>query len=406
MTFGACGHIGRIWTESPETYIEKIKSINANAFRSDVTWGRVEPSSTPGTLAFPGTNAELIRLNNSINVGLQNGVDTMLILDYGNSGYGPSSPPGYKGGLTLTSEEISAFTNYASHVTEQTVGRVSRFEVWNEWNIGLGATQAQKDALEYIDPQKYQNLVESVYPAIKQKNQNAEVIVGAFSEQMTVRPQNNEWIEKYLDIPNWHEKADGFSFHHYFGFSRPENWFYQVRGTSEMVKRKSPKPMPTYVTETGWFNGTDSGSISEELAAEYYSRWPLLLRCTGVKEAYFYSLRDDASGPEKENSFGIYNFDYTEKLQTASARDAIKAAVDAYKAEYYNDNDRHLVVFNDGEYFAVWGIGSVNFEFETQSPVQVVECGKSTTSHESLNSIQLGWTAKIVYPTSKLKVIT
>lgn len=350
---GFCGHIGTTWVDDPQEYVEALTSVGGKVMREDLKWSRVEP--TLGQYSFPGVNAELLRMDAAMTLAESQGIETLAILDYGNSLYGPESPANYKGGLTLTEAERNGFANYAAFLADALKDRPVEYELWNEWNVPLGSTAAQQVAGEHIDPLKYYALQETVYPVFKESNPKAFLWAGGFAEPFALGPTRDKWIATYLSIPEWEKTVDGFSFHHYWEFTNPEVWFWQVRGIAEFARAKATtKPnLPVALTETGWFNGTDPQSRTEQLSAEYYSRWPFLLRCTGLNKATFYVLRNDGNTVGKEDNFGIFYSDYTPKPAAAVLADILPLIHETESAEYWTDNNRHLVMLDD-KVIAFW----------------------------------------------------
>jgi len=147
---GFCGHLGQSWFNHPQDVFDALVSVGGKIYRDDFSWGRVEASL--GNYAFPGVDTNLINQDTFISLAQEENIETLAILDYGNSLYGPDSPVGYKGGLPLTAGERTAFCNYVSYLVKELKERPVEFELWNEWNVPLGATTAEKTANEHLDP--------------------------------------------------------------------------------------------------------------------------------------------------------------------------------------------------------------------------------------------------------------
>lgn len=352
MRMGFCGHIGTTWVDTPTSYVNALTSIGGRIMREDVKWGRVEP--TLGNYEYPGASAEHIRLDAAMQLAQAQGIETVAIFDYGISLYGPDEPAGYKGGLPLTQEERTGFANYAAYLAGALADRPVTFEVWNEWNIALGATTTEKDAGEHLDPVKYDLLVKDTYEAVKATNPDAFIWGGVLSDPMGPEARNNAWFEQYISIPGWADHIDGFSFHHYLIPLVPEYTFWQVRGIAERARKMAGRPnMPVMLSETGWFNGTDSFSVTEDVAADYYSRIPFLLRCAGIDKVVFYAMRDDGTSSAKEDNFGVYTSTYVAKPAATVLGDILPEIHAASGAEYRIDRNRHAVILNTGV-IALW----------------------------------------------------
>lgn len=373
VKMGFCGHIGTTWVDTPAQYINALTNVGAKILREDVKWGRVEP--TLGNYEYPGSTAEHIRLEAALQLAQTQGIEAIAILDYGISLYGPDEPAGYKGGLPLTQEERTGFANYGAYLATTFQGRPIEFEVWNEWNIGLGATTTEKNAGAHLDPVKYHELVVDTYGAVKAANPSAFVWGGVLSDPMGAEEKNQPWFETYTDIPGWADHMDGFSFHHYLIPLVPEYTFWQVRGIAERARKKAGKPnMPVMLSESGWFNGTDQFSVTEDVAADYYSRIPFLLRCTGLNKIVFYALRNDGTSVSKEDNFGVYLNDYTPKQAAGVLADVLPVIHASSEAEYWTDRNRHAVVLDKGEHLALWssnGSRTISVTVEASAPASI-----------------------------------
>lgn len=404
---GYCGHLGQSWFDPPQDVLDALLYVGGKIYRDDFSWGRVEASL--GVLAFPGVNTNLLSQDAFITIAQQQDVETLAILDYGNSFYGPTVPAGYKGGLPLTEEERTAFSNYTRYLVSELSGRQVQFELWNEWNVPLGATTAEKTANEHLDPLKYHALQAAAYPALKEANPNAFMWAGGFADPLDYGLARSQWVASYLSIPGWETTVDGFSFHHYFGFRNPEVWFWQVRGVAEQARAASAtKPnLPIAVTETGWFNGTDSNSISEEKSAEYYSRWPFLLRCSGINKAVFYDLRNDGPTTGKEDNFGVFYEDYTPKPAAEVLADVLPVIHSCENASYWTDGKRHVVLL-DSDKLALWT--DTNETLSVTVSVQAIVAGSASLliagSTSSSESISVGTTEIVVALSQRSKILT
>lgn len=140
--------------------IEKNLTIAQRAgvqwIRDEMYWGQSE--LTKGAYTFPA------QWDNYVNAAIAKGMKVLVVLDYGNSLYtadGNDTPH--------TPAQYAAFANYAAAVANHFAGRVDHFEIWNEWNGGLGnANRYGADV--------YANLLKAAHDAIKGVNANATII--------------------------------------------------------------------------------------------------------------------------------------------------------------------------------------------------------------------------------------
>lgn len=403
---GFCGHIGTTWVDTPTSYVNALTSIGGRIMREDVKWGRVEP--TLGNYEYPGSTAEHIRLDAAMQLAQAQGIETVAIFDYGISLYGTDQPAGYAGGLPLSQGERTGFANYAAYLAGALAGRPVQYEVWNEWNIGLGATTTEKDAGAHLDPVKYDLLVKDTYEAVKATNPDAFIWGGVLSDPMGPEARNNAWFEQYISIPGWADHIDGFSFHHYLIPLIPEFTFWQVRGIAERARAKAGRPdMPVMLSETGWFNGTDSFSVTEDVAADYYSRIPFLLRCAGIDKVVFYAMRDDGTSTAKEDNFGVYTSTYVAKPAALVLADVLPAVHAARSAEYWIDRNRHVVLQDGGAVLAVWAtVGSPNLTVTIEAAAAGVVQVKTAGGAVSEVAVPSGRSTFVVGLSSRSKILT
>src|SRR3546814_10110105 len=93
--------------------------------RFEVSWSAVE--KTPGVYKI-SQNVDVI-----VDEARARGIEPMIVLDYGNKLYDD-------GGKPLSPTARAAFANYARAVAAHFRGRVTYFEIWNEWDVSTGNT--------------------------------------------------------------------------------------------------------------------------------------------------------------------------------------------------------------------------------------------------------------------------
>lgn len=381
--------------------------LNGRMIRDELKWSGVE--ATRGTYSFPGANAQVQKLHSLCSIAGSYGVEPYIVLDSGSPLYGFNIPSGYAGGLPLDSDEITGFTNYCAWIVSQ-VPSVTKFEIWNEFNIdGLSTTQENTDNAG-APPERYLALIQAVYAPIKAARPDAEVIVGTFTDPYWQDTLNSGWMDAILagGAANY---STGFSIHHYNGFMRPEYWHDQLYRTIEKIHAVAPSHK-VYLSESGWFNGTDPSSITEAEAAARYSRYPFLLRCLKLSGATFYDLANDGNDTLKESNFGFYTQNLAAaKLQAGTVKDALAHVNAATSAKHYSDAAlmRRAVVLGtaSGDRAAVWSVnatGSISLVVTASSPgtLSVQTMGGSTATQPIVagaNTVNVGLsdTAKVVH---------
>jgi hypothetical protein len=323
--FGVGVHVGQNRNNLAATE-KALTQLGVTSFRDEVFWHRIE--TKPGVLTFPDNLKDLDQL---VTDSAKQGRRPLLILDYGNKLYDD-------GGQIRSPEGVAAYVRYARFVVRYFRGRVDQFEVWNEWNIGSGGTQAQKSA-RYGSPQEYAVLLRAAYTAIKGENPSATVIGGAFAGY------DYNWIDAFGRAGGFNS-LDGFSIHPYvFSDSTrgtPESAIKKLDDLKARVDLLAPgKNVRIYVTEEGWPVHEGEHGVSEETAAAYLQRFMLLAKSRPwIAGVWWYDLFDDGNDAEnKEHRFGLLAKDGTPKpafqaladvrsILAAPARPTVEVAAD------------------------------------------------------------------------------
>jgi len=129
--------------------LDSIQAAGIKVIRDECYWADVE--STRGVFNFPSS------IDNYINAANQRGIKIIMILDYNNPLYAPHAGSG-----VITDSNRTAFALYCQKVVERysPLG-VKVYEIWNEPNIPMFWHPEPNAVL-------YAQLLQSVYPAIKQ----------------------------------------------------------------------------------------------------------------------------------------------------------------------------------------------------------------------------------------------
>jgi hypothetical protein len=325
-----------------------VDALNLD-FRGDVPWKDVEV--TPGSLQYPTANSPLHNLDLLASDAASRKRNPLLILAYGNRFYDD-------GGQVSSPNGITAFARYAAFTVAHFQGRVNEFEIWNEWNHGLGAAPNQK---ERGDASRYVELLQATYGRIKAANPGAIVIGGA------VAGTDTKWIEQLAQAQGL-QYLDGLSVHPYVhcnarrGPKPPEEvrisnllwhpamagniqrvsfdgsmsspvggtpeqaiaWLDEVRG---LLDKYSPsRRIPIYVTEIGWPTSQGQCGMTEQTVAAYLQRFMLLAASRPwIAGVWWYDLFDDGADPtNRENRFGLQRQDLKTPKPAWQALSAIR----------------------------------------------------------------------------------
>ena len=294
-----CQHKGVV-----ELNIQSIQHAGIRSIRDEVGWSRVE--STKGKLEMPAHFDEYVRY------AAQQGIDVLLILDYGNPFYDDGNRP-------TSPEAVEGFCRYAEYVVEHFGDAVRQYEIWNEWDIPIGLPERhrKKDG----EPNRgsaddYFNLLKVVYPRIKAVDPGVTVMGGC----PTPGAVGNGWLERIIELGAI-DCSDAISIHTYNygrkGSDRtPEAWQKWMHEVQAMLRQYNDGADPDfYVTEMGWPTHVGERGTDPELSGSYLGRLYLLARTMpSFRGLWWYDFQDDGWSAEyNENNFGIVRPDLTPK---------------------------------------------------------------------------------------------
>ena len=295
---GVCTHLakkGMTGTQAQQ-YVELARQAGASFWRDELPWSTVE--SSKGTYKIPAV------ADSAVNYTLSIGLEPLFILDYGNSNYGSD---------VTTEEWMEGWLGYVEYVVTHFKGRIKYYEVWNEWNIGIGGLD--KKYRDY--PELYANLLVKTYKLIKEIDPEITVIGGV------VAGGEEEWTEGFLKCEGAAESMDVFSFHCY-----ADNDVREIQEQAEIVRELLDKygreDIPMWLTETGWPTHIGRSSFSEEVSAgNLVSLYTWAMANPDILDQIFwYDLHND--GVERENAehnFGLLaNWDVDENPVPMAAK--------------------------------------------------------------------------------------
>lgn len=302
---GAGVHVGQNKGQADSVY-SLLRYGGFNSFRDEVFWGRIEKQK--GVLAFPDNLADLDRL---VRVKAQEGkLSPLLILDYGNEFYDEKEPP-------RSPEAIAAYARYCQFVAQRYRDYVPIFEIWNEWNGGMGS---QKRPRPKGSAEDYIRLLEKAVPAIRAAAPEAIILGGATAHY------DRAWTDSFVRGGGL-KLVDGFSVHPYVYDHRlnrlPEHAIQHLESLqSQLRPANGGRDFPIYVTEIGWPTHEGEHGVSEQAAADDLVRFLSLVASLGyVKGVWWYELVDGgAAGNERENRFGVARSDLRPKPALAGIR--------------------------------------------------------------------------------------
>jgi len=290
---GVCTHFGQNKGDV-QANLSLIQQLGAQSVRDEVFWQGVEHEKHH--YAIP-KNSEIY-----VNAIVAKGLKPLLSLDYGNSLYDHGDKP-------ISDEAIEGYARYAEFVVRHFQGKVSMYEIWNEWNGGVGKT-TPGTAVTYV------KLLKVVYPRLKAIDPNLTIIAGAVSGGGIRGP----WFKEMLEAGAL-QAADAISFHQYIFSSKgvgklPETLRDNINRVEDLARSYNDnRDVPLLLTETGWPTSTGASGTSPQESGDLASQTVLLLRSLPfLGGVWFYDFQDDGSNPEKtEDNFGIVHVDLTPK---------------------------------------------------------------------------------------------
>jgi len=282
--------------------VQAMHDAGLNTLRAEVSWSSVQGDDKSGNAGFT-VSPKLQSVDKLVDAARAAGIRPLIILAYGSRAYPAEA---LYGG---SEEGRQAFAQYADFLVRHFGDRVDQYEVWNEWNAGLGAGKSPRPK---GDPAIYVQLLKEAQAAIKKANPKATVVGGS------VAGMDMPWIDGFLKAGGA-QYMDAFSVHPYMLFSprpTPERAMGGLDTVIGKLAEAAPgRQIPIFITEMGWPTNNGKFGVSEDLAADYLSRFVLLARSRpAIGGIWWYSLVDDGDNDtEKEHRFGVLRRDYSPK---------------------------------------------------------------------------------------------
>ncbi len=336
---GVCSHELHLPGSRAKGY-ELLRKAGIASVRTDAHWAFVERQRDKLALE-PHWNDYLRKTQ-------AQGIDSLLILGYGNIHHGDGEKP--------RSEPVrAAYNRYVAFIAQQLRGRVQHYEIWNEWDL--------ENPDDPAFTQDYARLVADAAGIIRQQDPDAKVLAGAVTSQGI----RSGFAERLVEAGVM-QSVDGISLHPYVHCNRgdqatPEAWIEWLDGVALDLSRAANQPVPIYLTEMAWPAHQGACGIDETLQAAYLARSYFLARTLpNVRGYWWYDLRNDGTDPrEREHNFGLLRQDYSPKPAYAVLQ-AISPIIERYRfVGRVGDADRDTVQLrfaNAGDQLLVaWSTG-------------------------------------------------
>lgn len=281
-------HVGLGWYDA-----EKVRELTAelpvSSVRDELPWSEVETADG----RFEVT-AAVRRIDALVELLQSRQQSLVLILGYGHPRHTPN-------GLVDTPGARQAFGRYAQWVAQRYGKRVKYFEVWNEWNAGMGSTLRPRPEGKVGD---YVALLRHAYPIIKAQAPQSKVLGAG------IAGTGQSWFKDFVRLGGL-DSLDGLSVHPYVHFKRHEGlpelsiaWLDWARA---LVLQNTKRELPFYVTEIGWPASEGAEGYDEQRVAAYLTRfYALAATRPWIGGVWWYTLLDDGDDPkDKEHRFGL-----------------------------------------------------------------------------------------------------
>jgi Glycosyl hydrolase family 1 len=349
-----------------------IHEAGISWLRDDIHWDQIERER--GVFVMPE------RYERYVNEALRRGIKPLLILCYGNKLYD-------NGGYPVSDEALEAYARFAEFVVTHFKDRVQLFEIWNEWNYGIGMPPRTPPG----EPGAYVALLRKVYPRLKGIDPNITVIGGVLSGNGV----ESGWLESACKA-GLLEHLDALSYHPYCygetGDERtPENGLMKrIRGSREVMRRYQQRDLPVFLTEIGWPNHTGKSGSTLEDSARFLARSFLLARTQPfIRGVWWYDFRDDgARDPsDPEHNFGIVTNNLTPKPAFHAMREICRLFRETkFTGEVEANSSVRILKFQreSGEIlFAMWSVDSEEWEV-------VLESARAEKAPPAARVVQIG----------------
>jgi hypothetical protein len=340
---GVCAHFGQ-GKGIAELNLQQMRAAGINSLRDELSWA--------GTERQPGKFSVSEQNNATFRRAAELGVRPMLIFDYANVLYDDGDRP-------RSAEALEGYARYAEFLVRHFGADVRLYEVWNEYNIGIGMREPYREGGSADD---YFKMLKHTYPRLKKLDPGVTVIGGA----PTGGGVRDGWLERIVELGAL-DYCDMLSIHTY-NYSRgaaertPEAWHTWMLEVQDMLKRhNNGREVPLLITEMGWPTHVGkSNSTSPELSASYLGRLYLLARTLPfMRGVWWYDYQDDGWDVEyNENNFGLVRPDLTPKPSYHVMADVADLAARGEFLERVPTDDENLWVLRfrleGDEVWALW----------------------------------------------------
>lgn len=264
-----------------------IKDLNLKSIRQELWWASMELPD--GSLQINPGYADRLATMESV------GSDNITILMYGSTVRNIGQP--------YTQAERDQFLDYVRFVLPYVSPHCKYIEIWNEWNIGAGASAAQRTSGQHSGIAEYVALCATVAPIIRELAPNAIILGGATAGHAKAwfGPACDAGLLQYVDAVSCHPYN-----HSNVTTHRPEDAIQDLDGLQILLRTKNGgNDLDVYITEMGWPTHT-AGHEAAKVAGYLTRFYKLAEKRAWIKGVWWYDLLDDGvDATNREFRFGL-----------------------------------------------------------------------------------------------------
>jgi hypothetical protein len=267
-------------------------------------------------------------------------------------------------------QQFAAFASAA-------VARYPQIRHWQVWNEPENPTYWSPR-----DPAAYTRLLQTVYPAIKNANPDAQVVLGG------IVPYDLRYFREILDLGAW-DFFDVVAVHPYLDPAMPESGQIGrmgINSVESLVDARGGKPI--WATEFGWATGPSSrapSGVSEDDQASLLVRSMVLVHSSGADRTFWYTLKDDPGNPYGLFRWGGGQTDYSQPKPSYTAFQVLNDQLGwaRFVSELYPGGRPLLFDFED---FGTWTVAT-----DTPGTATFTQSGEHLPENGCCSSAQLSY---------------
>jgi hypothetical protein len=321
---------GNTGTSSP--YHASLIDSQSSWVRDAISWRLIEPDPRTPPVYTWGSADTAVQAARPDTGGLE-----FILTISGNPDWaadlrnGPLNPVGLS---SYTAFIAAAVERYDGDGVDDAVGSpvINHWEIYNEPDRGGTGSWVRWG----YDGDKYAELLEAIYPAVKAANPDAQIVMGGLAYDWFEDNSSGPFVREFLDEVLSAEGGDFFdimNFHLYPAFWA--NWTDEESPSllekANFIKDKLASygypNMPILITESGWHSNNSANPPGDpEAQARYVVELFTQSIAVGSKTMVWWMLHDPTDTWQFENGL-ITNVDHANPLQPKPSYLAYKTAV-------------------------------------------------------------------------------